>query len=335
MSQAIDFTAGNIKSAMKNAGATSGDLWRVPRASLRVKPDFNVRNVHDPEYQEHIRWIAASIRENGFFSDRPLAGFVARDGDEDVIYVTDGHTRLAAVDMLIAEGVEITHLPVVTKARGTSIEDLTVALYTSNGGRPLTPIETAEVCKRLTGFGWDERQIAQRLGLTPTYVGNLLDLAAAHPEIRQMVQSGKVAATLAMEVLRKDGANARETLRTAVQEAEAEGKAKITRKRLQSKMKAEGPAAKASGMSNRVASTLAQTDSALPAASEAGDTQTHIGQQAESSMPPSAPARRGPEVAESDLKLLLHETLAFLLTLPETDETKRLITQLETHLIGP
>lgn len=314
MTAAIEFNAGNIKTAMQNAGAGRSDLWRVPRSALRIKPDFNVRNVHDPEYQAHIRWIADSIRENGFFSDHPLSGFVAREGDEDIIYVTDGHSRLAAVDMLIAEGIEIAELPVVTKMRGTSIEDLTVALYTSNGGRPLTPIETAEVCKRLTGFGWDERRIAQRLGLTPTYVGYLLDLAAAHPEIRQLVQSGKVSATLAMETLRKEGSQARETLRSAVEEAQSEGKAKITRKRLQPKQP-DGNAAPApteNGIVVQAASQAVASDTAAPAS--------------------TAVAANGARPKDTDLRPLLRDTLAFLRTVPHTDASADLIARIEAHL---
>ncbi len=302
MTEAIEFNAGNIKTAMKNAGAGRSDLWRVPRSALRIKPGFNVRNVDDPEYQEHIQWIADSIRENGFLPDHPLVGFVAREDDEDIIYITDGHTRLAAVDMLIAEGIEIAELPVVTKMRGTNIEDLTVALYTSNGGRPLTPIETAEVCKRLAGYGWDERRIAKNLGLTTTYVGNLLDLAAAPQEIRQMVQARKVSANVALEVMRKEGSNARETLRTAIAEAESAGQTKITRKSLKPKQPKQPKQP-----------NTAPAESPTPAS--------------------HAASANGARAEVSDLQPLLRDTLAFLRTVPDTDASADLIARIEQAIV--
>lgn len=230
--QQIELTAGNIKTAMKNAGASSSDLWKVPRGFLRVIPGFNVRNEDDPEYQQHIRWIADSIKENGFYAHKALAGYVGKDGDDDVIFLTDGHTRLAAVDIAVSEGAEISTLPVVISPRGTSIEDLTVALYTSNNGRPLTPYETGQLCKRLVSFGWTEKQIADRLALSITQVNNCLDLAAAPMAVRNLVSQGKVAATAAIQTIQAHGSNAATVLEKAVEVATQAGKDRATAKHI-------------------------------------------------------------------------------------------------------
>lgn len=39
----LELNPGSIKGAMKEVGAGSGDLWKVPVAALRVIEGFNVR----------------------------------------------------------------------------------------------------------------------------------------------------------------------------------------------------------------------------------------------------------------------------------------------------
>jgi len=228
----LELTAGNMKAAMKESGATSSDLWKVPRASIRVIDGFNVRNSDDPEYVAHIRFLADSMKANGYYPDKPLSGFVARENDQDVIYLSDGHSRLSAVDLAVSEGCEIATIPVVVKPRGTSMEDLTVALFTSNTGKPLTPIETAAVCKRLVGFGMPEKTIAERLNLSKRYVDDLLALIGSPKAIRNLVTTGKVSATNAINAIHTHGDKAIAKLTAAVDTAQAAGGKKATAKHL-------------------------------------------------------------------------------------------------------
>ena len=237
-----DLVPGSVKAAMKEAGASSADLWMVPYDQIRVIEGFNVR-VRSPEYLSHVEAIKNSITANGFYRDKPLGGYVGKDEDgNNVIYLTDGHTRHEAVGIAIEEGHAIEALPVLVKPQGTSQEDLTVALVTGNSGRPLTPIETAIVCKRLQGFGLDNKAIANRLGFTKKYVDNLFDLLAAPAAVRKLVEQGKVSASLAIEELKKDGKGAAKKLTEAVEVAEAGGKKKVTKKTLtKSDTKAKNP----------------------------------------------------------------------------------------------
>ena len=80
-------TAGNVKAAMKEVGAVSAELWQVTPDKLRVLEGFNAR-VKNDTYTGRVRWIADSIKVNGYYKDKPLSGFVAREGDDNVIYVT-------------------------------------------------------------------------------------------------------------------------------------------------------------------------------------------------------------------------------------------------------
>lgn len=245
--EAIVFNPGNVKQAMQ--GSTKSDLYKVEREHLHVAEGFNVR-IHDADYKAHIRTLANSFKENGYMQDKPLAGYVAEQDGDSVIIVTDGHSRLAAYDLAVSEGMDTFPLPVVTKPRGTSMEDLTIALVTSNSGRPLSPYELGQVCKRLVGYGMETKVIAQRLGYGKAYIEGLLDLVAAPKAVRDLVTTGKVAATLAVETIKKVGAkDAVKVLTEGAKVAEKSGKEKVTKKHV--KAVAEKKAAKTTKASKK------------------------------------------------------------------------------------
>ncbi len=225
----IELSAGNVKSAMR--GASSRDLWQVPIGELFVIDGFNVR-ANGAEHKDHVGALTASILANGFYQSKPLSGYVASEGGREIIYITDGHCRLEAAGEAIRRGAEIKTLPVVVSPRGTSIEDLTVGLVTNNSGRPLSQYEIGVVCKRLVGFGWEEKEIAKRLCMGATRVRDLLELVGAPAAVRKLVVDGVVSATQAIDTIKKHGAAAAEKLEAGAVRAKAKGKKKATKKHI-------------------------------------------------------------------------------------------------------
>lgn len=256
----LELTRGNVKTAMKDAGATSADLWRVRPEQLRVIPGFNGR-VRNAAYDAHIETIVSSIVENGYYQDKPLAGYVAIDEDgNNVIYITEGHTRNEAIPIAIERGAKIETVPVVIKPNGTTVEDLTFALVTSNNGKPFTPYETALIVKRLVDMGTDEKVIAKRLGYTKNYVDGLLTLAGASKAVRDMVQDEKVAATLAIDMVKKHGPKAAEHLREGMVQAKAAGKTKVTAKHVKAAAEKTEPKVKLIAQVGTVAEPMTDAD---------------------------------------------------------------------------
>lgn len=265
----INLTAGSIEPAMKAAEAKSTKLFRVPVAHIKTIPGFNVR-VPSPEYLAHRDTIAESIRANGYDDTKPLAGYVAKEGDANVIYVTDGHTRLDAVNTINAdpdtpEEAEIKMLPVVVRSPAPSLTDLTVALHTANNGRPLTPFELGVVVKRLLrDEGADKAEIAKRLAVTPRYLDDVLLLVNGPKEVRQAVLDGNVSATLAIQELRKSPEKAVEKITAAVSKS---GGKKVTKKALGPKMqkiKATVSVATDTDMKEIVKAVAAKVREAIP-----------------------------------------------------------------------
>lgn len=210
---------------LQDIAARRTDLFHLKPEDLSVQEGFNVR-LSGPGLDEHIRTLANSMKEIGV--QTPLT--VRVDGDK--VLLVDGHCRLAAIKLAISEGAEIISVPCITSPKGSDDAQLTLSLITRNGGRPLEPLEKATVFARLLSFGWSEELIGQRAGIGCKQVKNLLDLAAAPTEIKEMVANKEVSATTAVRTLQQSHSNqaAVAKLTTAVAEAKAEGKTKATPK---------------------------------------------------------------------------------------------------------
>ena len=229
LSVSPEFTlvAGAIKAAMRSAGAGSRDLWYVPRAQIRVIEGFNVR-LKNANYDRHIAALAHSMKTDGYKAEFPLSGYVARDGSDSVIYITDGHCRLAGADLAISNGAEIDLLPVIVASQSRDLQDLTAGLVLSNTGKPLEALEKAAVCKRLALFGWSEDAIAVRLNFSSNYVRDLLLLSGSPLVVRQLVADEKLSATAAIQMLVKHGDKAVGVILQGLEKAAASGKTKVT-----------------------------------------------------------------------------------------------------------
>lgn len=225
---------GGTKKAMLAVKASSRDFYWMAPEKIAVMENFNVR-VRDDALAAHIRQLADSMKSEGFYPDKPLAVYVANEGEELKIYVTDGHCRLEAVMLAnseLAEGDRIVMVPVVNAPQGASLTDLTVALIGTNSGKPLNQLETAIVCSRLIRLGVKLEEIARRISKSAAYVEGLLLLAGAPKEIKDMIAAGELTATLAIEELKKHGAGAVARLQATLSKVKTSGGSRVTKRHL-------------------------------------------------------------------------------------------------------
>ena len=225
----IELTPGNMKAGMKSVEAGSVDLYTVHPSKLRVLEGFNIR-VKNQKYYDRVRWIADSIKANGWYKDKPITGYVASENGENVVYVLGGHRRHEGALLAISEGCELNEVTVVIKPRGTSQEDLTVDLYVGNEGDPITTYEQAMLCARLVGMGRDASYIAKRMGFTLNHVNNLLLLASSPSKIRYWVEQDVISASAAIEAVQKHKDKAVAVIQRALDKQE--GKGRVTPKNL-------------------------------------------------------------------------------------------------------
>jgi len=211
---------------IKTVATGRSDLYRMPPDQILIKTEWNSRNDADPENEAHIEALATSIMEVGV--KQPLTIYQ----DDGKFYVSDGHCRLKAVMRAISRGAEIVAVPVMMEDRYSSEADRVFSQIVRNGGKPLAPIEQGRVFKRMLAFGWTVADIAKRSGINPQWVKELLELQASTAEIQDMINTGRISSTLAIQTLKSEGVGATEALTKAVRTAEAEGRTRATKKHI-------------------------------------------------------------------------------------------------------
>lgn len=219
-----------VKGVMKNVGATSRDLWKVKPSEIHVMPGLNPR-VQDEAYFQGLQELAEDMVANGYYEDKPLTGFLAIVEGKEQIVLGDGHRRLAAVQIAQKMGAPIETVPVVMKDKSQlSMEDLTKSLLHSNEGKPFTVYEKAVLAKRFKSYGWEDARIAKEMRVTPAFIGQILTLAAAPVDVQNLVKTGVISATHAIETIKAKGDQAETVIKEAVVKAAKKGKGKVTAK---------------------------------------------------------------------------------------------------------
>jgi ParB-like chromosome segregation protein Spo0J len=195
---------------------------------IKVKAGLNGRDLTTPDNIAHIEEIAASIEANGFMQSKPLEIF--SEGED--WYLSDGHCRLAAVQLCLSRGVAVEKVPCVAEPRGTNDVDRILNQDAHNSSKRLTALELGGNIKRAMGLGaLSVAEVARRMGKSVTYVNQALDFQAAPAEVHALVKSGAVSATFAAKQVRKEGgAKATETLKAAVETSQGRGKVRATEK---------------------------------------------------------------------------------------------------------
>lgn len=217
----------NKQGGIKDIAIGRSDIYRMAPGDLFIKDGWNSRTVNFSADDADDIALARSIAEVGV--KQPLTVFF----EDGKTYISDGHRRHGATLYAIEHfSAEIKSVPVQTEDRYSSEADRIFSQVVRNSGKPLAPIELARVFKRLLDFGWSVGEVATKSGLNAGWVTQLLELQASAPDVQQLVSSGRVSATLAIERLKTDGDQAGTVLADAVKTAEAAGKTRATKKHI-------------------------------------------------------------------------------------------------------
>ena len=192
---------------------------------IQESSEYNTRDMNSESTIAHIREMADAIIENGNELFPPITIF--QEGDD--LYVMAGWCRRRAHILAMEEGAPIKGILCLSSTKKRP-EELTLNILNSNDGLPLTALEKGKAVKKLQSFMWSPSDIAKKTGWSISTVNNLILLYDAPDTIKEMVQSGKVAATLAINLVRENGPEkALKMLLEAVDTSTKEGKKKATR----------------------------------------------------------------------------------------------------------
>ena len=213
---------------------------------LHIKPGFNKRN-------EDERWARANEETYEFMKAGgkvPALEVVPRD--EGGVWIVEGARRTRTYRRLDAEGI-LPRVPskddpnvleawiAITPFVGNDV-DRVARIWTSNNQLELTQYEQAMVVKELAAFGLTPVEIAQKVSKKRQHIDFLLILAYANHDVQTLVQTGAVAADVAVDMVRKHGERAGKLLQGEGQKATEQGKTKSAKTALVTRSTVEGRA---------------------------------------------------------------------------------------------
>lgn len=200
-----------------------GDIFKIDPRKIKIKPNWNARDFTDPDNIEAVNVIARSVAEIGFKSNKPITV----KWEDSEVWLVNGETRLRGVMQAIANGVDVKTVPCVAADRYANEADQVFDQCLDNAGRPFKDLELARNFKRLLDLGWQQEDIAKRAGKTQGWVSQTLALLTAPVAVQKMIVAKEVSPTVAMQVVREQGAKAEQVLKNGLKAAKAEGGTKV------------------------------------------------------------------------------------------------------------
>lgn len=221
------------------------DITYLDPRILKADPGFNEREEETEAFKTALAALELSIDAQGVLV--PIVLKRNKGGDDGYTY-TDGHRRMICVMNLIAKGRDIRKVPTRFEPDGTNDLDRILSMIPLNGGLPFTPYEKAKVIKKAHGFGVEYAEIAEKIGISLEYINAiLLPLLESPQAILNEVKTGKLSASLAVQVQKENPVEAPGILQEAKEIAEATDSPKTTLKHVRKAKEAREPAKKVRG----------------------------------------------------------------------------------------
>ena len=209
-----------------------GDALYLDPDMIEEIEGYNSRQMDSEETVAYIRRMADSIKANGTISFPPIT---VRQIDGK-IFVYAGHCRRRAFSLAKKEGADIKGILSLVVNKAMTDSDLILDILTSNDGLPLKPLEKANAVNRLIRCGWSTKEIACKLGWSQSWVNCLVSLLNSPKEVKDMVTNGTVAATTAVDQVKKNGSKATDILTAAVTKAKKSGKTRATQQHIRKRV---------------------------------------------------------------------------------------------------
>lgn len=202
-----------------DTGITVKKTYMVPFDALYIDEVNNIREVD----QEH----AATFREMWLAGDIPDPLLVEIMPDQR-IRIVDGQHRFVGACMARELGLEIARIE-CKDFNGTEADRYSM-MFKRAQGKKLLPLQVAKACQKMEAFGLSRKEIAEKLGVSASYVASHIDLNDCSDGLKELVADGKLSYATAVEMQREHGTGADDEAARLLEVAQEQGKQKITKK---------------------------------------------------------------------------------------------------------
>lgn len=213
-----------VKRNLKTLSSGRRDMYEIDPRIIKVKPDFNVRQ----DYGD-LEPLVNVIIEMGNVPT-PIKVFT----DNGDIFITDGYRRHAATMIAIERGHDIKTISAFGEPKHYNDEMRLFDMINCNEGMRLNMLEQGIAYHRLTLRGYNENEVAKKVGKSPAHIGQCIKLAVAPKRIQNLIIEGldgvKVECNAVLDIMKvvADENEQFDALVTAMKDAGETGKAKAT-----------------------------------------------------------------------------------------------------------
>lgn len=164
----------------------------VDPRQLKMDPEFNVRQDYG-----NLEELKESIKINGIRV--PIRVYI--NGDD--LFIVDGFRRTRAVMELISEGIDFKGIPAICETKNYSEKDRIFDMILCNDGKNLNMLEMGIAFNRLVNYGYNQTEIASKIGKTPAHVSNCIQLTTLSKKLQNVIIEGKAACSTVLNAIRE------------------------------------------------------------------------------------------------------------------------------------
>jgi ParB-like chromosome segregation protein Spo0J len=117
--------------------------------------------------------------------------------------LVDGNRRYLALKWLLDNGHDEPKLKAIVNLKTTTEEERIIQMFTTQDNKQLLGFETAVLIKRLVNLGYNQTEVAEKIGKKPAYVSQMLSFEGESPIVKQQVKEGKMSVGTVLALQKK------------------------------------------------------------------------------------------------------------------------------------
>lgn len=171
------------------------DQYQIDPRLLKVRPNFNIRDLTTPAAREKLDKLKAQIKAEGVLEAIEI------EFDGETPWINEGHRRHIVVMELIEEGHDFKSVPCIQERSPTKADKRTLHMLMRQK-EDYEPLEYARGVERMVNvFGWDKSKLATELGFkSKASIDDYLEMVALPAPIQTHINNGEISATLARNI---------------------------------------------------------------------------------------------------------------------------------------